>query len=334
MKRENEVLLEVQGLKKYFDVTEGWLEKKRDYLHAVDDVDFVVKRGETFSIVGESGCGKSTLGNLIMNLLKPTEGKIIFDSVDLSLLSKEELRKKRIDMQMIFQDPFSSLNPRMRIADIIAEPLKTHKIAKGTELDQMVFNLMDVVGLDRSYSSRYPHEFSGGQRQRIGIARALSLKPKLIICDEPVSALDVSIQAQILNLLGKLQKEFNLAYIFIAHGLPVVKHISDRIAVMYLGKIVELAPKEELFENRLHPYTDGLLASVPIANPMKRENIRREFLKGELPSPVNPSKGCRFYTRCSFATEKCKEEEPQLLEFSSEHFVACHYPLQELTIAR
>lgn len=327
MNSENEIILEIKGLKKYFDITEGWFEKNRKYLHAVDGIDLTIKRGETFSIVGESGCGKSTLGNIIMNLIEPTEGKIIFDSVDLNTLSKEELRKRRIDMQMVFQDPFSSLNPRMRVADIISEPLRTHNIAAGAELDRMVYELMDIVGLDRSYSMRYPHEFSGGQRQRIGIARALALKPKLIICDEPVSALDVSIQAQILNLLVKLQKEFKLTYIFIAHGLPVVKHISDRIAVMYLGKIMELTTKEKLFKNPQHPYTDGLLASVPVADPSCRNIARRVFLTGELPSPVNPPKGCRFHTRCSYVTEKCRNEEPQLVEYSPEHYVACHYPL-------
>lgn len=322
-----ETILEIKGLKKYFDITEGWFEKNRKYLHAVDGIDLTIKHGETFSIVGESGCGKSTLGNIIMNLIEPTEGLIIFDSVNLNTLSKEELRKKRIDMQMVFQDPVSSLNPRMRVADIIAEPLHTHNIAAGAELDKMVYELMDVVGLDRSYSKRYPHEFSGGQRQRIGIARALALKPKLIICDEPVSALDVSIQAQILNLLVKLQKEFKLTYIFIAHGLPVVKHISDRIAVMYLGKIMELTTKEKLFKNPRHPYTEGLLASVPVADPSFRNSARRVFLTGELPSPVNPPKGCRFHTRCSYVTEKCRNEEPQLVEYSPEHYAACHYPL-------
>lgn len=246
---QQDYLLEVRGLKKYFDVSSGWLKKEKQYLKAVDDIDFKVKPGETLGIVGESGCGKSTTGNLIMNLLEKTEGEIIFEGVDLTKLSSVELRRKRSDIQMIFQDPYSSLNPRMRVFDIIAEPLRTHKVAKGKELEKQVYDLMDVVGLDRSYSSRYPHEFSGGQRQRIGIARALALKPKLIICDEPVSALDVSIQSQILNLMVKLQKEFNLTFIFIAHGLPVIKHISNRVAVMYLGKIVEMTTKEKLFKN-------------------------------------------------------------------------------------
>lgn len=328
VKSKNEIILEIKSLKKYFDVTEGWLNKNRKYLHAVDGINLTIKRGETLGIVGESGCGKSTLGNVIMNLLEPTEGQIIFDSVDLSALSKEELRKKRIDMQMVFQDPYSSLNPRMRVIDIIAEPLRTHQVAVGAKLEQIVYDLMDAVGIDKRYSLRYPHEFSCGQRQRIGIARALALKPKLILCDEPVSSLDVSIQAQILNLLVKLQKEFNLTYIFIAHGLPVVKHISDRIAVMYMGKFMELAPKEKLFLKPLHPYTDCLLASIPISDPTYRKKARSVSLTGELPSQVNPPEDCRFHTRCPFAVEKCQSEEPKLVEYSEEHYVACHYPLQ------
>ncbi|MEG1810001.1 MAG: ATP-binding cassette domain-containing protein [Clostridia bacterium] len=327
MSESDNVLLELRGLKKYFDVTEGWFNKDKKYLHAVDGVDLKVMRGETFSIVGESGCGKSTLGNIIMSLLEPTEGSIIFDSVDLSKLSKEELRKKRADMQMVFQDPFSSLNPRMRVFDIIAEPIRTHNAARGKALEKRILELMDVVGLDRGYAMRYPHEFSGGQRQRIGIARALALNPKLIICDEPVSALDVSIQAQILNLLARLQKELKLTYVFIAHGLPVVKHISDRIAVMYMGKIMETAPKGPLFEHQYHPYTAGLIASVPIADPNLRVGLERTLLSGELPSPVNPPDGCRFYTRCKYAQPICKEHEPVLEQMDTGHFVACHFPI-------
>lgn len=324
-----EYLLEVKGLKKYFDISEGFFKKEKQYLRAVDNIDFFVKQGETLGIVGESGCGKSTTGNLIMQLLDKTEGEIIFDGVDLSTLKGEPLRKKRAEIQMIFQDPFSSLNPRMRVYDIIAEPLKTHNVAKGKELKDMVYEMLDVVGLDRSYARRYPHEFSGGQRQRIGIARALALKPKLIICDEPVSALDVSIQSQILNLMSKLQKEFKLTYIFIAHGLPAVKHISDRVAVMYLGKIVEITTKENLFDQPLHPYTEGLLAAVPIPDPTLRDKKAKIIIEGDMPSPANPPSGCRFHTRCPYAQERCRSEEPNLLEVRPDHFVACHFPLEE-----
>ena len=327
--KNEDYLLEVKGLKKYFDVTEGWLKKDKQYLRAVDNIDFYVKQGETLGIVGESGCGKSTTGNLIMQLLDKTEGDIIFEGVDLSELKGEALRKKRAEIQMIFQDPYSSLNPRMRVFDIIAEPLKTHNVAKGKELEKQVYELMDVVGLDRTYSRRYPHEFSGGQRQRIGIARALALKPKLIICDEPVSALDVSIQSQILNLMAKLQKEFQLTYIFIAHGLPAVKHISDRVAVMYLGKIVEITTKEKLFDQPLHPYTEGLLSAVPIPDPTLRDQKHRIIIEGDMPSPANPPSGCRFHTRCPYAQERCKVEEPNLVEEKTDHFVACHFPLKE-----
>ncbi|UTR12758.1 dipeptide ABC transporter ATP-binding protein [Evansella sp. LMS18] len=324
-----EYLLEVKGLKKYFDVSEGWFKRNKQYLRAVDGVDFYVKPGETLGIVGESGCGKSTTGNLIMRLLEPTEGEIIFDGVDLSKLSAEELRKKRADIQMIFQDPFSSLNPRMRVYDIIAEPLITHKDMKKDELEKRVLELMDLVGLDRSYAQRYPHEFSGGQRQRIGIARAIALNPKLIICDEPVSALDVSIQSQILNLMAKLQKELNLTFIFIAHGLPAVKHISDRIAVMYLGKVVEITTKEKLFNKPMHPYTAGLVSAVPLADPTLRDKKNRVILQGDMPSPANPPSGCRFHTRCPYAQEKCITDVPELIEREDEHHVACHFPLLE-----
>lgn len=325
----SDYILEVKGLKKYFDVTDGLLPGSKRYLKAVDGIDFNIKRGETLGIVGESGCGKSTTGNLVMNMLDPTEGQITFDGEDIHTLSKRKMRAKRKDIQMIFQDPFSSLNPRMKVFDIIAEPLITHKVAKGKELKRNVEELLDIVGLDRSYATRYPHEFSGGQRQRIGIARAIALKPKLIVCDEPVSSLDVSIQSQILNLLDKLQKELNLTYIFIGHGLPAVKHISDRIAVMYLGRIVEITTKEQLFTSPMHPYTEGLISAVPIADPEFRDQRERIILEGDIPNAVNPPSGCHFRTRCPIATEKCKEVSPELLEKRPGQFVACHYALED-----
>lgn len=325
----SEVLLEVKGLKKYFELESGLFSRQKQYLKAVDGIDFHVHRGETLGIVGESGCGKSTTGNLIMNLLEPTEGEIFFEGRNLKELSKRERRELKKDIQMIFQDPFSSLNPRLRVFDIIAEPFRTHKVASGKELKHKVAELLEVVGLLPEYMDRFPHEFSGGQRQRIGIARALALKPKLIICDEPVSALDVSVQSQILNLLTSLQKEFKLTYVFIGHGMPAVKYISDRIAVMYLGKIVEYATKEQLFKHPRHPYTEGLLAAIPIADPTYRVKKKRVLLEGDMPSPVDPPSGCRFHTRCPYATDLCKQEVPKMTEVEPGHMVACHYPLKE-----
>lgn len=321
-------LLEVRGLKKAFDISEGFLKRKKQFLYAVDGLEFYVDEGETLGIVGESGCGKSTTGNLIGQLLDATEGEILFEGEDLTKLKGETLRKKRADIQMVFQDPFSSLNPRMRVFDLIAEPLRTHKSLNKKELSDRVMELMDLVGLNRAYVNRYPHEFSGGQRQRIGIARAISLNPKLIICDEPVSALDVSIQSQILNLLSKLQKELNLTFIFIGHGLPAVKHISDRIAVMYLGKIVELTTKEKLFLHPMHPYTEGLLSAVPVPDPLQRNIEGRQLLEGDIPSPANPPPGCNFHTRCPYAQDICSKKEPVFEEKSSGQFVACHFPLE------
>lgn len=323
------VLLEVTNLKKYFDVTEGVFRKNREYLKAVDGVNFTIEKGKTLGIVGESGCGKSTTGNLVMNMLEPTEGTVIFDGVEFNKLSKREMREKRKDIQMIFQDPFSSLNPRMKVFNIIAEPLITHGVARGKKLEAQVNELLDVVGLDKTYASRFPHEFSGGQRQRIGIARAIALRPKLIICDEPVSALDVSIQSQILNLLVRLQEQFDLTYLFIGHGLPAVKHISDQIAVMYLGRIVELADKEDLFYSPMHPYTEGLISAVPIPDPTLRDKHEKIIIEGDIPSPVNPPKGCHFHTRCPLATDKCRTDIPKFEERRPGHFVACHYPLQD-----
>ncbi len=322
----NEYLLEVKNLKTYFTKGRG-INKK--VLKAVDGISFKLKNGETLGIVGESGCGKSTAGNSIIRLLDPTEGEILFEGQDLAAMNQKELRGLRSDIQMIFQDPFSSLNPRMRVKNIIAEPLKTHNVCSGKELEDEVYRLMDVVGLPREYANRYPHEFSGGQRQRIGIARALALKPKLIICDEPVSALDVSIQAQILNLLAELQKEFGLAYIFIAHGLPTVQHISDQVAVMYLGKIVEIANKEQIFRSPRHPYTVGLMASVPIPDPVFRKDDSQVLLEGDMPSPTNLPTGCRFHPRCKHCGELCSTVEPELRDIGDGHMVACHYPIMD-----
>ncbi|GAK05085.1 LOW QUALITY PROTEIN: oligopeptide transport ATP-binding protein OppF [Geomicrobium sp. JCM 19037] len=327
--KSTEYLLEVKGLKKHFDVTRSLFGRNKQFLKAVDGVDLMIKKGETLGIVGESGCGKSTTGNVITRLLDATAGEVLFEGEDLMKLNKKEIREKRKDIQMVFQDPFSSLNPRMRVFELIAEPLRTHNIVSGSALKEEVYKLLDVVGLDHSFARRFPHEFSGGQRQRIGIARALALQPKLIVCDEPVSALDVSIQSQVLNLLARLQKEFQLTYIFIAHGLPAVKHISDQVAVMYLGRVVELAPTEALFSRPKHPYTEGLIHAIPVPDLTLRAKTEGDLLEGDLPSPVNPPPGCHFHTRCPYAQEKCKIEEPKLLNTTDEgHRVACHFPLE------
>ncbi|MCM3557056.1 dipeptide ABC transporter ATP-binding protein [Brevibacillus borstelensis] len=325
MDQTKEPLLVVKGLKKHFPFKKGMFSKETGYVRAVDGVDFTVYRGETLGIVGESGCGKSTTGQMILQLLEPTEGEIWFEGRNLSTLGKNEVRTLRQHLQMIFQDPYSSLNPRMRVEDIVAEPLRVHGTHKGSELKEKVVELLRLVGLDAHHMSRHPHEFSGGQRQRIGIARALALNPSLIVCDEPVSALDVSIQSQVLNLLKKLQKELKLTYIFIAHGLPAVKHISDRIAVMYLGKIVELAERDELFANPRHPYTEALLSAVPIPDPTQRKE--RIVLQGDLPNPANPPSGCHFHTRCPYVQDVCRQTAPTLTEGAAGHFVSCHFPL-------
>lgn len=324
-KNSPETLLELQDLKKHFPIKAGLLQKTVGHIKAVDGINLKVNKGETLGIVGESGCGKSTVGRTIIRLYEPTEGKIIFNGQDISHLSEGDLRKDvRKNIQMIFQDPFASLNPRKTLRSIIREPLDTHHIYKGKERDAQVEGLLEKVGLNASFINRYPHEFSGGQRQRIGIARTLALNPELIIADEAVSALDVSIQAQIINLMEDLQEEFGLTYIFISHDLSVVRHISDRVGVMYLGKMMELASKKELYAEPLHPYTQALLSAVPV--PRKKGIMKREriILKGELPSPANPPKGCVFHTRCPAAFDLCKQVNPDFKEVKSNHFVACH----------
>lgn len=321
-----EPLIQVNRLTKHFILQQSFFSRQKQTLKAVDDVSFTVYPGETLGIVGESGSGKTTLAHLLMGLLRPTSGKVVFNGVQLTSLSKQQLRQYRKHMQMIFQDPFSSLNPRLTVYDIINEPLITHKSLSKEALTKEIHKLLRMVGLNKAYVDRYPHELSGGERQRVGIARAIALRPQLIICDEPISALDVSIQSQILNLLKQLQQTLNLTYIFIGHDLPAVKYISDRIAVMYLGRIVEQTDKETLFKRPLHPYTAGLIASIPIRHPAQRQK-REVLLEGDPPSPVNPPKGCHFHTRCPYATEKCLVDDPNLEEKAEEHFVACHYPL-------
>jgi len=324
----NDILLEVKSLKRYFPVEKGFWRKVVGYVKAVDGIDLYIREGETLGLVGESGCGKTTTGRCILRAIEPTGGEILFKTednktVDITRLKKEELRRMRKDMQMVFQDPYSSLDPRMTILDIIGEPLLVNKIARGRELVEKVKDLVKVVGLNIKHLKRYPHAFSGGQRQRIGIARALAPNPKLVVADEPVSALDVSVQAQILNLLQDLQEEFNLTYLFIAHDLSVIEHISDRVAVMYVGKIVELAETEELFLNPTHPYTEALLSAVPKPDPhLKMERI---ILSGEVASPANPPSGCYFHPRCRYAKDSCREEGPKLEEISPGHYAACYF---------
>lgn len=325
VKHAQRPLLEVKELTKYYPLKQGWFSKAGSYVRAVDGVTFDVHEGETLGIVGESGCGKSTTGQMITQLLEPTGGEVIFDGRKLADMDEEAIRQIRRDLQFVFQDPFASLNPRMKVFDIVAEPLIVHGLAKGKQLRTEVMRLLETVGLGEHHLDRHPHEFSGGQRQRIGIARALALKPRLIVCDEPVSALDVSIQAQILNLLEDLQEQFKLTYIFIAHGLPSVKHISDRIAVMYLGKIVELAECASLFHRPKHPYTAALLAAVPVPDPRLRK--QRTPLTGEIPSPVHPPTGCAFHPRCPYAQNVCRQLAPPLASNGDGQLVACHFPL-------
>jgi oligopeptide transport system ATP-binding protein len=322
---DKEIILKVDNLVKHFPIYKGGLFKRQvGAVRAVDGVSFDIHRGETLGLVGESGCGKSTTGRNILQLQVPTGGHVYFEGADLVTMKHEQLRKMRCKMQMIFQDPYASLNPRMTVGQIISEPLVVHGITDNKGAEKEVKNLLGIVGLNPSYADRYPHEFSGGQRQRVGVARALALKPSLIICDEPISALDVSIQAQVVNLLEDLQKQFNLTYLFIAHDLSMVKHISNRVAVMYLGVIVELASREELYNNPLHPYTQALLSAVPIPDPSVEGRRQRKILQGDVPSPANPPSGCRFRTRCPLAIDICAQQKPEFREVIPGHFVACH----------
>jgi oligopeptide/dipeptide ABC transporter ATP-binding protein len=318
----SKALLEVRHLKTYYPIREGLFRRQTGVIKAVDDISFEIRPGETFGLVGESGCGKSTTGRSILRLIEPTSGEIHFDGHDLTQMKQKDLQKIRKDLQIIFQDPYASLNPRMTIGEILEEPMIVHGITDRQKRKERVQELLEVVGLNQHHTYRYAHEFSGGQRQRIGIARALAMHPKLIVADEPVSALDVSIQSQVLNLLQDLQEQFSLTYLFIAHDLSVVRHISDRIGVMYLGRIVELGDKDGLYENPLHPYTKALLSAVPIPDPdAKRERI---ILQGDVPSPANPPKGCAFHPRCPQCMEICKVQRPELVELEKDRFVACH----------
>jgi peptide/nickel transport system ATP-binding protein len=322
MPEAGEPLLSVSHLKKYFPIRRGVLSRVAAYVKAVDDISFDIKKGETFGLVGESGCGKTTAGRAVLRLLEPDAGTIRFDGIDLRSLGPQELRRRRRDMQIIFQDPYASLNPRMTIRAIVGEPLVIHGTANGSERDDQVATLLKTVGLDPSVMNRYPHEFSGGQRQRIGIARALALRPKLIVADEPVSALDVSIQAQIINLLADLQQQFGLTYLFISHAIPVIEHISTRIGVMYLGKLVEVGTSAQICLSPKHPYTQALLSAVPIPDPAAKK--QRIVLTGDVPTPINPPTGCRFHTRCPIAVERCKVEEPPLRPLPDGRDAACH----------
>ena len=320
----NDILVNVEDLVMWFPVTAGVMRKKVADVKAVDGVDFYIKKGETLGLVNESGYGKTTTGRCILQLYKITSGKIQFEGIDLTELKGEALRNMRRNMQMIFQDPYASLDPRMTAGDIVGEPMLVHNLVKGNEYKEQVADLLRMVELEPRMAVRYPHEFSGGQRQRLGIARALAVRPNLIVCDEPVSALDVSIQAQVITLMMRLREELNLTYLFIAHDLSVVRHISNRVAVMYLGKMAEITDSDELYENPLHPYTQALLSAVPIPNPVVDRQRKRILLTGDVPSPINPPSGCHFNPRCQIAIDICKEQEPELRDMGNEHWVACH----------
>jgi len=325
MSEDQKVLVRLENLTKHFPITRGIvIQRQVGAIQAVDKISFDIRKGETLGLVGESGCGKSTAGRTILQLYRPTSGKVYFKDQDLTTLQGEQLRHIRRDMQIIFQDPYASLNPRMTVGNIVSEPLEVHRIGSGRERKERVRELLRLVGLNPYFINRYPHEFSGGQRQRIGVARALALQPEFIVCDEPISALDVSIQAQVVNLLEELQEKFGLTYLFIAHDLSMVRHISDRTAVMYLGKIVELADRNELYNNPLHPYTQALLSAVPIPDPIKERKRERIILTGDVPSPANPPSACRFHTRCPLAVEVCSQIEPEWREVTPDHWVACH----------
>lgn len=323
MANNNEVILDVKNLKKYFPIKKGVLKKTVGHVKAVDDVSFSIKQGEVLGLVGESGCGKTSIGRTILNLIPPTQGSVIYNGKDVYKLNRKQNKKLRTEMQIIFQDPYSSLNPRLNVGEIVGEALRQHKIAKGRKSKDMVMDMLEKCGLSRNHVRRYPHEFSGGQRQRICVARSLILNPGFVVCDEAVSALDVSIQAQIINLLKKMQEELDLTYLFISHDLSVVKFISDRVSVMYLGEMVELAVKKEIFERPMHPYTRALLSAVPAATP--KDKKLRVMLKGDIPSPANPPSGCRFHTRCPHVKDICKQEMPEFKDIGDEHFVACHF---------
>jgi oligopeptide transport system ATP-binding protein len=329
--KERDVLIHVKDLKKHFPIRRGVLKRQVGAVQAVDGVTFDIYQGETLGLVGESGCGKSTTGRTILQLLTPTDGQVFYGDKDLTSLSKTELRRSRRDMQMIFQDPYASLNPRMSVGSIVSEPLQIHGIGNNSSREERVQELLELVGLNPYFVKRFPHEFSGGQRQRIGIARALATNPSFIVADEPISALDVSIQAQVVNLLDDLKEELGLTYLFIAHDLSMVRYISDRVAVMYLGRIVELSNRDEIFDSPLHPYTQALLSAIPIPDPDVEETRQRLILEGDVPSPANPPKACRFHPRCSYATDICREEDPEFRDLKSgvtSHWVACHHAEQ------
>lgn len=328
MENGREVLLKIENLKKHFPITRGVLRRQVGAVQAVDGVTFNIYKGETLGLVGESGCGKSTTGRAILQLLEPTDGRVFYEDKELTALNKSDLRKSRLHMQMIFQDPYASLNPRMTVGNIIGEPLQIHNIGNSKSRKARIRELLSLVGLNPFFINRYPHEFSGGQRQRIGIARALATNPAFIVADEPISALDVSIQAQVVNLMDDLKEDLGLTYLFIAHDLSMVRYISDRVAVMYLGRIVEISIRDEVFEHPLHPYTQALLSAIPIPDPEKEAKRKRLILPGDVPSPANPPQACRFHPRCSYATEICKEVDPEFRNLGSDgtaHWVACHH---------